>query len=284
MIFYCVLQQKMDCSGSMKKILVMLSAFIFLSIGVFILCNSYKKPQIYDIDSTIKLLREGNKSIARFGDGELVLIKGGDLKFERASKELSFRLKEVLSSAHENIMIGIPSELYSTKGLHKSEEDFWSKYRSEFLPLLKKHLNMSQIYAPTNISHLSRKITDKSAVDNYFKKVRTIWQDKDIHLIYGKGIFDGFKYDIFDNAKSITYQIAPNKYAFEEYDNILAEALKVDKNKLIIIILGPTATVLAYDLGLHGYQALDMGHIAKSYEWYKRDAGDFGNYIFWLPD
>ena len=268
----------------MKKYVIILIVFILLNVVAFVMYNSFEKPKIYDVDSTIKLLRESNKSIARFGDGELILIQGGDLKFERASKELSLRLKEVLSSTYENIMIGIPSELYSTEGLHEGEEEFWSKCRSEFLPLLKKHLNMSQVYYPTNISHLSRKITDKNVIDDYFEKMRAIWQDKDIHLIYGKGIFDGFKYDIFDNAKSVTYQTAPNMYAFEDYDNILAEALKVDKNKLIIIILGPTATVLAYDLGLFGYQALDMGHIAKSYEWYKRGANDFGNYIFWLPD
>ena len=36
--------------------------------------------------------------------------------------------------------------------------------------------------------------------------------------------------------------------------------------------MGPTATVLAYDLSMHGIQALDIGHIDIEYEWYlKKD-------------
>ena len=41
-----------------------------------------------------------------------------------------------------------------------------------------------------------------------------------------------------------------------------------DKDSLFALALGPTATVLAYDLSLQGYQALDLGHIVKSYDLY----------------
>ena len=46
----------------------------------------------------------------------------------------------------------------------------------------------------------------------------------------------------------------------------------ISKETLIIISLGPTATVLAYDLSLMGYQAIDIGHIDNEYEWYLRKA------------
>ena len=48
---------------------------------------------------------------------------------------------------------------------------------------------------------------------------------------------------------------------------ILQEACKLAKNSLILIALGPTATVLAYDLCKLGYQAIDVGHIDIEYEW-----------------
>ena len=38
----------------------------------------------------------------------------------------------------------------------------------------------------------------------------------------------------------------------------------------MLIALGPTATVLAYDLSQKGIQALDVGHIDIEYEWYLR--------------
>jgi hypothetical protein len=37
-------------------------------------------------------------------------------------------------------------------------------------------------------------------------------------------------------------------------------------DKLILIALGPTATVLAYDLAKKGYQAIDIGHLPSCYE------------------
>ena len=46
----------------------------------------------------------------------------------------------------------------------------------------------------------------------------------------------------------------------------------VRKNKLILIALGPTATILAYDLYKLGYRAIDIGHIDIEYEWFLRKA------------
>ena len=47
-------------------------------------------------------------------------------------------------------------------------------------------------------------------------------------------------------------------------------AKKTDRDRLILIALGHTATVLAYDLAAEGYQALDIGHLDIEYEWFLR--------------
>ena len=44
--------------------------------------------------------------------------------------------------------------------------------------------------------------------------------------------------------------------------------MKQSKENLILLALGPTATILAYDLCRLGYQALDIGHIDIEYEWF----------------
>ena len=41
------------------------------------------------------------------------------------------------------------------------------------------------------------------------------------------------------------------------------------EEKLILIALGPTATVLAYDLSKFGYWAIDIGHVDMEYLWMK---------------
>lgn len=40
--------------------------------------------------------------------------------------------------------------------------------------------------------------------------------------------------------------------------------------RLILIALGMTATVLAYDLSKAGFWAIDIGHIDVEYEWFLR--------------
>ena len=46
----------------------------------------------------------------------------------------------------------------------------------------------------------------------------------------------------------------------------------IEKEKLILLALGPTATVMAYDLTKLGYQAIDIGHIDIEYEWFLQKA------------
>ena len=57
-----------------------------------------------------------------------------------------------------------------------------------------------------------------------------------------------------------------------ELENTSAFFPKIDQNKLILIALGPTATVLAYDLSKLGYRALDVGHVDIEYEWFLQKA------------
>lgn len=79
--------------------------------------------------------------------------------------------------------------------------------------------------------------------------------------------------DLFSNAGSIERIIAPNEDAFDVYEGIYKAALTYGKDRLILIALGPTATVLAYDLAKAGYWALDIGHLDLEYEWYLKGRG-----------
>lgn len=228
-------------------------------------------PNILDTQATIQKLCNEKMSLARFGDGELSLIQERDIPFQKSSPRLTSRLKEVLSSNNPKIGIAIPRVLYSAKGRRTQHNwEFWQQEGPQFRPLLDRYLNMKNVYYPTEVSLFSSYSSETEKFDAYFQSIRQIWQNKDIHLIYGKGIFDHLTYDIFDNAKSVSRQEAPSKDAFEQYEIILETALKVDPKKLIIIILGPTATILAYDLALQDYRALDLGHIAKSYDYWKK--------------
>ena len=71
---------------------------------------------------------------------------------------------------------------------------------------------------------------------------------------------------------SIRRILAPEKNAFGKYTEIV-ESIKKNckKDDLLILALGPTASILAYELSSE-YQALDMGHVDIEYEWFKMGA------------
>jgi glycosyltransferase family protein len=114
---------------------------------------------------------------------------------------------------------------------------------------------------------------DKSRTSLYFNQMKQLWEKKDILLIEGEKSRLGVGNDLFDNAKSIQRILAPNRNAFSHYESILKETCKYKPTDyLILLALGPTATILAYDLAKKGYQAIDIGHVDIEYEWFKMGA------------
>jgi len=63
----------------------------------------------------------------------------------------------------------------------------------------------------------------------------------------------GIGNDLFDGVSSLQRLICPSKNAFSHYTEILEKAKKLGKDKLVLIALGPTATVLSYDLARAGF-------------------------------
>ena len=138
-----------------------------------------------------------------------------------------------------------------------------------------KYLNFEQTYADACFTAHAiepdneNPPKDEAEIEAYYNQIRKIWDGRDITIIRGEGT-EIFQHDIYDNAKSVNYIYGPKAHAFRDYDRLLAEAKAQPKDRLMIVVLGPTATVLAYDLAKAGYQALDIGHLGKAYDWLKR--------------
>ena len=113
---------------------------------------------------------------------------------------------------------------------------------------------------------------DKSKVLNYIKKLKQMWDKKDILIIEGEKSRLGIGNDLFNNSKSIKRILCPAINAFNVYDKIITQAKKIDKSILILLALGPTSTILSYDLYKSGYQVIDIGHADIEYEWFLRKA------------
>ncbi len=242
-------------------------------------------PNISGISSTLKELISKKTSIARFGDGEINLIRGQDIPFQQSSSKLQQRLIEILSSAQEHTLIAIPKIAFEIDDAITSEnKNFWHKKGKRFKKSILPFLRADWQYGAAEVS-LAYSYYENYDFAQYFADFRKLWQDRDIVIITGKTVFDKLDHNIFDNAQSVEFIYGPNHNAFENYEQILSQAKQIDKHKLIIAILGPTATVLAYDLGNLGFQALDLGHIAKSYDYYMKGIRPGGqNCTFYKPD
>jgi glycosyltransferase family protein len=233
--------------------------------------KSLKRPIVEDPLATINKIRNDKVSLARFGDGEFELLYNRPILFQKNSLELAERLQEILTSQQPNVAIGIPYYYWHTiSNTNNIVKNFTRRDISRNRKEYEKHILFDKQYYATEFTQLYMTYSEGIDMHEYFESLKSIWQDRDITIIQGKGITKDFKYNIFENAKSIEYAYGPAKDAFFDYDNIFASALKIDHNRLVLIILGPTATVLAYDLAKAGYQALDIGHTAKDYDFYKK--------------
>ena len=222
-------------------------------------------PQIMSVEDTINEIVEKGKSIARFGDGEFGIIYGVQRwRFQKKDDKLAERLKEVLQSKQEQVLIGLTDwygefrDWRDNKAVNGARMYLTPEVRRQHYALL----DPDRIYGNTRMSR-----------NESWKNVRNqkrIWEGRDCVFVEGFQTRMGVGNDLFDNARSIVRILCPAESAFDRYEEIYNEALKQPKDKLFLIALGPTAGVLAYDLAMQGYQAIDLGHADVSYEWLLR--------------
>ncbi len=226
------------------------------------------RPKIKSADETIKDLISCRASFCRFGDGEFYLINGQSIPFQRYDEKLSVRLREIFKSSSKNIFIGMPHfYFYEEPSLQDVQKYFVRTWVSKNRNKIYEIANRSMQYYDTAATQLYA-LYKEYDFDFYFSQIKSIWLNRDIVIVCGETVFDKLDNNIFSCAKSIEYIRAPSKDAYSQYNSILNKVMAVNKTKLIIVILGPTATVLAYDLAIEGYQAIDFGHIAKDYDFY----------------
>ena len=232
--------------------------------------SAFVYPLIEPIDKTIEKIMSG-KSICRFGDGEFSIMSGKNRqRFQLLTEELQKRLIEVLESRDDNIIIGI-ADIYGSLEKYNTEGKFGIRiYLTE--EVRKEHygfIDMNRIYADAYITRPYAIYADNNtdAPKKRFDELKKIWNGKKLLIIEGEKTRMGVGNDLFDNVEGIKRILCPAECAFDRYADILSFALKQDKDCLVLIALGPTASVLAYDMAKAGFWALDIGHIDIEYEW-----------------
>lgn len=230
--------------------------------------ENIKLPKIMGLKESLSLLSGGGHSLARYGDGEFKLMMGEGISFQKYDKRLAECLIKIISNKNDKVLVGLPDFF----GMCKS--DYFRRVIINCRDFLYQYMDFEGFYVDSMLTRQIKFDTENDGI-KYFSLVKALWQGKDIVIVEGAGSRLGVGNDLFSQAKSIERILCPIKDAFSKYDEILDECLKYSKDKLFIIALGPTATVLAYDLANEGYRALDIGHLDTAYEAFLRKSEKF---------
>lgn len=235
--------------------------------------NRFNSLTILSIEQTIdKIVNEG-VSISRFGDGELRWLLNIKMNsFQQESELLSRRLAEVINSDQESdFLIGLPDSFRTTSQLKPKAKHFWQYFTVRYSRVLLPYLSTDKVYGNANISRSYMDYLDKGLAAKRFDAVRRIWKNKKILLVEGEESRVGVGNNLLSGAISIRRILCPPVNAFDNYsaikESILESALD---DELILLSLGPTATVLAYDIHRTGRQVIDFGQADIEYEWFLR--------------
>lgn len=225
--------------------------------------------KVLGILDTLNYIMAHNSSVARFGDGEMDIITGHSIPYQDYDENLANELKEIISSESNESLVICLSDVFERLDRYNQEAvDFWKQHLNNNY-VHYKSLCKAPWYGSTFISRPYMDLVDKSLSNMYFKNIKNLWDKRDILIVEGVNSRSGVGNDLFDNANSVERIICPSKNAYSKIDEIESLIERHAENKLVLLILGPTAKVLAKRLSIKKFQAIDMGHIDSEYEWFK---------------
>lgn len=221
---------------------------------------------------SIDYIKQHQASVVRFGDGEIDLIMGRSIPFQSYDEDLALELLEILETpSSRKLMVCLPDVFEHLERYNSNARHFWENHFEQFANFYKEHCHSSW-YGSTFLSRPYIDWVDKSQAQANIEKLRSLWQDKDLLIVEGETSRSGVGNDLFDNSKSIKRIIGPSKNAYQDLDWIYDKVMEHSANRLVLVMLGPTAKVLVKRLADSGIQAIDLGHIDSEYEWYQMKA------------
>lgn len=189
------------------------------------------------------------KSIARYGDGEFNLVRGGNCVSQRKVPGIQTELQNILKSKNDELLVAIPRlDPRSPKNVN------WTKCCSHYGSYLsfKKKYYSAFITRPDSAPWI--------ATPSYFDLIEKLWEGKDITMVYGSNRSLSVDFPAMKSAKSITVVETDYAHTYHRIDAIERQIKRVG-NQTVLLMCGPTATCLAARLATELYHAIDLGHI-----------------------
>lgn len=252
-----------------QKIKDILGAILYFLYEKDILHNKIK---VHSIDETIDELLRTEKSMVRFGDGEIVMIKGRDLVLQKAQPEIAEGLKKILAYPYDDLIVTIPGVFDTLSDHTKESRQFWRDHLLMCRKTYEKYCNPDRVYYSTFISRCYYFAKDKNRCAQWYDGIRDIWKDRSVVVVEGERSHNGVGNDLLDRAAGVERIICPPKDAYGSLNRILEACMQYDRDRLFLLSVGVAAKFIAMELFEKGYRVLDIGNLDMEYEWYVRGA------------
>lgn len=245
-----------------------------------------KRLHILNYEDTIDTILSYPKSFCRFGDGEIDIMQGKSIQFQKYDERLAKILLNILKDSATDMYVGINyNYFHSSKMLNEYNRKFYLLDARKYRHFLLDNCTSKRTYIAAAFNQMYM-ASDSYDCEDYYKKIRTLFYNRDLAIFAGEGILQKYSYDVFDACNTKTIIEGPSKDAFSEYDELLDKAKTFNKNTILCFILGPASKALVYELTKCGYIAWDIGHMAKDYDYYMKQVKKDKNNVFdfYKPD
>lgn len=266
----------------LKKIVWCLTYGLYYRYCYWRTSSMRNRLHILNSEETVQYIIQNRCSVSRFGDGEFQMIthflNNGTTEnfhvdtFQRYEPRLACRLIDVLRSPIPNHLVCIPYAFHDSSVWKGYQRIFFERDWLLRLKDIISRLDLEKSYGDSCFTRFYYGRRDIKNYDTYIELLKKIWDKRNLLIVEGEHSRLGVCNNLFDNASVIHRILCPTTNAFTKYDEILSAVRKMSQTYLVLIALGHTATVCAYDLSKYGYQAIDIGHIDIEYEWLKMRA------------
>lgn len=204
---------------------------------------------------TLRKLLNGY-SISRYGDGEIKHMDGRRNVSQVFVPSLQKSLIEAFHSRVKGHMVAIPN-VFGDRVFTEVDDKYIESMRRRFGAIADPKYKYASAYISRGdlCPYLSQA--------TYWGLMAELWKGRDVVLV--RGHEERANPGMMRQARSITQISTPASGAWSEYKNIVKECLKHPRTSLFLLCIGPTATVLAWELAKTKRQALDIGHLGMFY-------------------
>lgn len=210
----------------------------------------------FSTDELAGHIKQG-KSIIRIGDGEIGLLHGRDISYQRADKELVWYLRKSIEDYNKKspYILAIPVFAGYTNEELKKKNVFtcWLPLKIEF----KRIFNKNTVYADAHFFYYKNNF--EKYLESYLKTKKLIINTAEENIQTQRATIDR----LFTVLEWIPSQ-SPEPFELfnqtkKKIDATLAEYRGARSDIILILGSGPMSKALAYEYSRRGIQSLDVG-------------------------